>query len=185
VESLASGSKETLIRDYLRTYFRNMSALMEKAPVEFRESLLAPHRAHPAFLTVEDLESLNRQLPAALPPSFQTFLATVYIEHLEWWEFVISGYRSVEEARLRFQEGSVLWAAGYVQFAFGSGGDPVCFDVFEADENGEYPVIGFNHDRVPFDSWLQRELLQPYTSLVAPDFLTFLRKLCFLEDFRI
>lgn len=158
---------------------------MEKAPVEFRESLLAPHRAHPAFLTVQDLETLNRQLPAALPPSFQTFLTTAYIEHLEWGEFVIPGYRSVEAACLRFEAGSDLWSAGYVQFAFGSSGDPVCFDIFETDENGEFPVVVFNHDRVPCDSWLQRELLQPYTNLVAPDFLNFLRKLCFLEDFRI
>ena len=162
-----------------------MSAMMEKAPPELRESLLVSHRIHPAFLTVQDVEGLNRQLPVALPLSFQIFLTTAYIEHLEWWEFIVPGYRSIAIAQGRFEAGSDLWSAGYVQFAFGPGGDPVCFDILEVDENGEFPIVVFNHDCVPFECWSQREHLQPFATRIAPDFLTFLRRLCFLEDFGV
>lgn len=134
----------------------------------------------PSRLTSDDLEALHAGLPAKLPPLFLAYLSTRHVLDMDFGEYALPALPSDKplEHAARLLTNRDLWPAGYIQFASGECGDPVCFDFQRPQANGDYPIVVFNHDAIPHEAWSSRETLQPFAREVAGSFRTFLRELC-------
>jgi hypothetical protein len=69
-----------------------------------------------------------------------------------------------------------------MQFVSNQNGDPICLDFERPTKEGDYPVVGFNHDVVPREAWRSRETLRPYAQELAPSFCAFFGELCFSPE---
>jgi hypothetical protein len=158
------------IRQSLEAYRDRLAALYADAPKElFRD--LVPSLGPPP-LQMSDVHELESQLPVPLPPSFVEYLLGPCIDNdVEWNEYTITGNAKLGELSSTLLT-DWMWPLGYLWFANGPSGDPVCFDIQRSGP--EYPVVTFNHDGIPPGAMQSRALLEPHVRVLAPTFGTFL-----------
>jgi hypothetical protein len=133
----------------------------------------------PSRVTEADIRALEKRLPAPLPPAFVAYLTARHVLAMNFGEYslpVLPTRAPLRDAR-NFLMARELWPCGYLQFAGGPCGDPVCFDIARRRPNGDYPVVVFNHDQVPEEAWGSRAALRPYVQQLAPSFRAFLKGL--------
>lgn len=142
-------------------------------PDGWGEWRMLPSAVHP-----HQVDALERELGVRLPPFYRAFLCCRALLDLDFGEYTLpplpcgDPLRDVR-AHLRARSG-----AGYIPFGSARGcGDPLCFDTLGPGQDGDCPVVVFNHDVVPPGAWADRDVLQRYAAVVAPSFRVFLRAL--------
>ena len=175
-------SDRALVTKLVTQYCDRMLAEVASAPPAVRADLARQFRLFLAEVE-EDVAQLEGQLPSPLPPLFVAYLTCGAFSGVEWTEYALpptpvgDGLATVRQYMLD-ESAKGLWRCGYLQFASGPCGDPVCFDIQQPGPAGDYPVVVFNHDIIPYDAWDQRESLRPHAQQIAASFGEFLRFLC-------
>lgn len=164
------------VQDYVRRYFDTLAVQLADAPPGIREEFTFRETPQPP----KPLQALESRLPVALPPTFRTYLTCGSFAALEADGYVLPGVPEDDPLALvePFLLCDELWPLGYLQFGCGPCGDPLCFDIVQAPQSTDYPIVCINHDQAPHDAWQSREALQPACQTVAPSFLALLAKLC-------
>lgn len=180
--SVAASDRE-LVKRLVTQYCQRMLVSLSNAPPEVAATLAERFDVLPAEVTEDDVAALERQLPAPLPPLFVAYLTCGAFRRVEWDEFVLPpvppGRRLTVVSSYMLDDAAVsLWPCGYMQFASGPCGDPVCFDIQRPEVHGEYPIIVLNHDIIPREAWSRRESLCRYSEQIAGSFVEFLEFLC-------
>jgi hypothetical protein len=133
----------------------------------------------PSRVNEAEVRALEHRLPAPLPPTSVAYLTARHVLGMEFGEYCLPQLPTrgaLRQAR-EYLMARELWACGYLRFASGPCGDPVCFDIARPRPNGDYPVIVLNHDQVPEEAWQNRATLRPYARQLAPSFRAFLKGL--------
>ena len=176
--SLAHTKK--FVRECLRAYSGAMIAKVSGASSEIRADAEVVFRLIEAPIDPAPLKWLEEALPAKLPPALHAYLSIGFFRGPEAYEYCLPSVydpdplSGVKQLLLC----SELWPLGYVQFAHGQCGDPLCFDILRPSEGSEYPVLSFNHDLAPKEAWASRSALRPYRTEVATSFQSLLRGIC-------
>jgi len=143
------------------------------APDGWGEWRMIPSRVKPG-----DVDSLESSLGVRLPPFYRAFLCCRVVLDLDFGDYTLPTLGCEEpladvRTYLRAEVGP-----GFLQFGSARGcGDPLCFDLMSGTQDGDYPVVVFNHDVVPHATWGVRADLQRYAAVVAPSFRGFLTSL--------
>jgi hypothetical protein len=174
------------VRRCLEAYYARCSQVLPGVPDEMRrgewqQDDWVDWKLVPSRLTEADVTALEAELPFRLPPLFRAFLVTYFVLDMDFGEFSLPQLPSddplVEVRRYLLQP--QLWRIGYAQFAGGTCGDPVCFDLHSPTPDGDFPVVAINHDRiVPHENWRHRDLVEPHASWEAGSFREFFTRLC-------
>jgi hypothetical protein len=176
-------SDQIMVRALVTQYCDRRLAEVADAPPAVRATLTENFRLFPSEVTEEEVAELQRQLPAPLPPLYAAYLMCGAFPGVEWAEYALpptpvgTGLATVRLYMLNDSARS-LWPSGYMQFASGPCGDPVCFDLRQPGREGDYEVVVFNHDLIPRQDWNEREPLRPHSQQVAGSFRDFLTFLC-------
>jgi hypothetical protein len=176
-------SDRALVTNLVTQYCDRMLAEVAGAPAAVRADLARQFTLFPAEVTEEDVAQLECQLPSPLPPLFVAYLTCGAFSGVEWAEYALPptpfGEGLATVCRYMLDESAKsLWRCGYLQFASGPCGDPVCFDIQQPRPNEDYPVVVFNHDIIPNEAWGHRESLRSHGQQVAGSFGEFLVFLC-------
>ena len=132
----------------------------------------------PSLVQPRDVDALEADLRVRLPPFYRAFLCCRVVLGLDFGDYALPDVGCDDplvEVRTLL---SASLGPGFIQFGHARGcGDPLCFDLTRADEDGDCPVVVFNHDVVPAEAWRVRAELLRYAAVVAPSFRGFLTSL--------
>ena len=143
------------------------------------ERLKAKSIEKPRFAPPPSKSQIDRaeaELGFKFPPSFLTFLNLAGGYALEYWETYwvgddSLGYRNIIDANRSEREVTSPLPGFLVSFHNNGCGDQLCFDTRKPDEDGEYPVVFWDHEKTPeenlailspvaanFSEWLIQEI---------------------------
>lgn len=175
-----------LVKRCLESYYESCPQVLPGVPAEMlrgklQDSDWVEWKLIPSRLTEADVVTLEHKLPFALPPLFRAFLVTYFVLDMDFGEFYLPALPS--DAPLKNVEHYLLqpnlWKIGYAQFAGGTCGDPVCFDLKALTHEGDYAIVAINHDWiVPHENWQHRDRVEPHAKRVAHSFREFFTRLC-------
>jgi hypothetical protein len=136
-------------------------------------------RMIPSPVTPANLHALEGVLGVPLPPFYRAFLCCRVVLGLDFGDYTLPsiwpGAQPLSDVLARLQSG---YAYGYLEFASARGcGDPVCFDLHDLADDGDYGIVVFNHDVVPDAARSDTRALRKYAASVAPSFRVFLTNL--------
>lgn len=164
------------IKQCLDNYFNYHQKELIKWEIEKDSTLWEDFSCKKSNLSMEDINEYEDLLLEKLPNLFKLFLQTYYFsspiqirnedytkfykENDNHWELEYKGSLHVnlwilelpeEDTLRRYKEEVNSWnpllSAGYIPFAeWQDGQGPVCFDVHQKDENGDYAIVWFDHE---------------------------------------
>lgn len=108
--------------------------------------------------TEAQIREAEAELGLDFPPSFRTFLQFAGAYQLPYWETYWVGdeglgYRNIVEAnRCERNEAEPALPPFLVAFHNNGSGDQLCFDTRRCDENGEYPIVFWDHEESQEDN---------------------------------
>lgn len=175
------------VHDNLRHYCERMRGLFEDAPPEIRAELSADVATDPIPsndpLYLQQVDAFAKRLALHLPPVFQAYLLFAPFRAVEWAEMILprlDGTDPLADAQGLLDQPELL-KLGYAQCAYGPCGDPVCFDLLDPLSDGDFAIVAFNHDLIPYNAWKARETLSSHAERLAASFADLLRRLCWDE----
>jgi hypothetical protein len=179
-----------LVRRCLKAYYARCSQVLPGVPAEMRRGEWQQNdwvdwKLVPSRLTEADVLLLEAELPFRLPPLFRAFLVTYFVLDMDFGDFSLPQLPSDDPLKevQRYLLQPDLWRIGYAQFAGGTCGDPVCFDLRAPTPDGDFPVVAINHDWiVPHENWRHRERVEPHAKQEAGSFREFFTGLCLGES---
>lgn len=144
-------------------------------------------------ITMEEIEVIEQQYAIKYPELYKQFLRAYHYIELQFKNIKEgSSYKGdcafIEMPRLLTGEGlsevislienwNPMLLAGYLPFAVGEDGQgPICFDLRNPNEQGDYPVVWVLHDYLhqvddaQQDGEAVRAFLQPYIREIFPSF---------------
>lgn len=142
-------------------------------PDGWGEWRMIPSRVKPG-----DVDSLESSLGVRVPPFYRALLCCRVVLDLDFGDYTLPAIRYEDPLAgvLTYLRAEV--GPGFMQFGSARGcGDPLCFDLMSGTEDGDYPIVVFNHDVVPRASWAVHADLRRYAAIVAPSFRAFLTSL--------
>lgn len=171
------------VRALLTSCYANRYNMHPLVPVEMRvdpdcQDEWCEWKMIPSTYSVADVEQFERGLPTTLPQHLRALLLANHLLDVDFGEVTLPDFppgKTLSESLWMFMLEDT-WPAGYLQIGAGRGcGDPICLDFQAPTADGDYPVVIFNHDRVPRECWASRDCLRPWRSELKPTFREFLR----------
>lgn len=177
------------IRDLMRRWHAINGGLHPCVPSDMRveADLMDPFRVDPedewqpwrlidSTYRESDLEQLEGRLPAPLPPYFRAFVLACHTMSMDFGEYHLPeswSNRSLDQNFFALSD-STFWESGYLLIGSARGcGDPLLLDFQDGTDDGDYAVVIFNHDVVRHTMFGDRQLLEPYRTLLATSFRDF------------
>ncbi|MBP1903686.1 hypothetical protein J2Z32_000298 [Paenibacillus turicensis] len=191
------------IKESLTAYFNSvpdflMRHVEEMVPMDMRngevdEEGWTDWKIVNSTITMEEIEVIEQQYEIKYPELYKQFLRAYHYVELQFKNIKEgSSYKGdcafIEMPRLLTGEGlsevinlmenwHPMLLAGYLPFAVGEDGQgPICFDLLNPNEQGDYPVIWVLHDYLhQLDDTQQngeaiRAFLHPYIREIFPSF---------------
>lgn len=134
----------------------------------------------PSTVSAIQIRELERAygLPVTVPPLYEAYLTTCYLMSVvlryDHFSIELPGLPSSHPLRhlqILWENGKSLIAQGYIPFAtYEDGAGPICWDTHKPQTDGDYSVVGFDHESLTGDESINRSFLETSAQGLFPGF---------------
>ncbi|WP_133580200.1 hypothetical protein [Aureibacillus halotolerans] len=134
----------------------------------------------PSTVTVAQIRELERAhgLPVTVPPLYAAYFTTRFVMSvtLRYNHFGIElpgvpSAHPLRDVHALWENGKSLIRESYIPFAtYEDGAGPICWDMLQPREDGDYPVVWFDHEALTEGERIRRSVLETLAQPLFPGF---------------